>query len=146
MRDDKRNFRINMAIVLVLIVIVTVRSLVSGGSGVDFTLTEDSLSFSGPGEFEVSVEFKNLASVAFRENLELGDCITGGSEKGYTYGVWKNEEFGEYALHVLTKVQAYVILTEADGSTVVANFENARTTEDFSKNLIEYLQSMGYLV
>ena len=146
MKDNKRTFWINLAIVLVLIVFATVRSFVAGGPDVDFTLAEDSLSFSGPGEFAVSVEFKDLASITFRENLELGDCVTGGNEKGYTYGIWKNEEFGEYTLHILSKVQAYIILTETDGSTVVVNIENARTTKDFSKNLIEYLQSMGYLI
>ena len=146
MRDDKKTLWINLAIVLVLIVVVTVRSLVSGGSDVDFTLAEDGLSFRGPGEFAVSVAFKDLTSIAFRENLELGVCIDGGSEKGYTYGIWKNGEFGEYTLHVLTKVQAYMILTETDGSTVVVNFENAQTTEAFSQNLIEHLQNMGYLI
>ena len=146
MKDNKRTFWINLAIVLVLIVFATVRSFVAGGPDVDFTLAEDSLSFSGPGEFAVSVAFKDLTSIAFRENLELGVCIDGGSEKGYTYGIWKNGEFGEYTLHVLTKVQAYMILTETDGSTVVVNFENAQTTEAFSQNLIEHLQNMGYLI
>lgn len=138
-------FWINLAIVLVLIVIVTVRSVAGGGPHVDFILDEESLSFNGPGEFKVFVEFEDLTSVEFRDSLDLGVCVSGGSDNGYTYGIWENEEFGEYTLHVLTKVDAYMILTEADGSTVVLNLENAQTTEAFSRNLIEHLQEKGYL-
>ena len=139
-------FWINLAIVLALIVVVTVRSTVGGGPDVDFILDEDSLSLSGPGEFTVSVEFKDLTSVEFRDSLDLGACISGGSNSGYTYGRWENEEFGEYALHVLTGVEAYMILTEADGSIVVLNLENAQTTEAFSQNLIGHLQEKGYFI
>lgn len=144
MRENKRMFWINLAIVLVLVVIVTVRSIAGGGSNVDFTLDEESLSLSGPGEFRVSVEFKDLTSVEFRDSLDLGVCMSGGSENGYTYGIWENEEFGEYTLHVLTKVEAYMILREADGDIVVLNLENAQTTEAFSQNLVEHLREMGY--
>lgn len=144
MRESKRMFWINLAIVLILVVIVTVRSIAGGGSKVDFTLDEESLSLSGPGEFTVSVEFKDLTSVEFRDRLDLGVCMSGGSENGYTYGIWENEEFGEYTLHVLTKVKAYMILTEADGGIVVLNLENAQTTEAFSQNLIGHLREKGY--
>ena len=144
MRENKRMFWINLAIVLVLVAVVTVRSAAGGGPDVDFILDEESISLSGPGEFTVSVEFKELTSVEFRDSLDLGVCINGGSEGGYTYGIWENEEFGEYTLHVLTKVEAYMILTEADGDIVVLNLENARTTEAFSQNLIGHLQEKGY--
>ena len=145
MKDAKKAFWVNLAIVLVLIAVVTIRSLVNGGSDVNFTLEADGLSLSGPGEFTVSVDFKDLTSIEFRDSLGLGDCVTGGSESGYTYGIWKNEEFGEYTLHVLTKVEAYMILTETNGSIVVLNIENAKTTEAFSQNLTEHLQELGYL-
>ena len=144
--NQKKALWINLIIVLALIAIVMIRSIRGGGSDVDFALSEDRLSISGPGEFTVSVEFSDVSSIAFRDSLDQGVCIDGGSEGSYTYGIWENEEFGQYALHVLTKVNAYIVLTEVDGDVIVFNIESDKTTEAFSESLTKHLQEMGYSV
>ena len=144
MKDTKRSFWLNTAIVLILIVGATLYSMFGGNSGSSLDMREDGITLSGPGEFTVSVEFADVASIEFREEFDRGNCIDGGSEKSYSYGTWENEEFGTYTLHVLTKVEACIVMTETDGDIVVFNIESADTTKAFTENLTEHFQTMGY--
>ena len=145
MRDIKKMFWINLVIVVGLIAIVTIRSVTGDGPGTDFVLSADGLTISGPDNFSASIEFKDVVSIEFREEFDRGRCITGGNEGKITYGIWENDEFGEYSLYVLTKVDACMILEGSGGDIIVFNIENAKNTQAFTENLIEYLQGKGYL-
>ena len=143
MRDGKKAFWINLVIILLLIAIVTIRSVMGGDSNTAFTLQEDRLTLSGPGDFMVSFEFVNVASLEFRETFDRGSCISGESGKTYSYGVWENAEFGQYTLHALTKVSACIVVTETDGGVNVFNVDNAKTTEEFASSLAEHLKNFS---
>lgn len=142
--DHKRAFWMNFIIVVALIAGVTFYQIFGGGSSASFTLEADHLSFCGPdpAEFTVTVLFEDIASIEFREELDQGSCVSGEAGKTYTYGIWENEEFGRYSLYRLTKVESCIVLTETDGDIIVFNIENAKTTEEFSKSLSEYLQEL----
>jgi hypothetical protein len=140
-RDSKKTFWINLVIVLALVVIVIIRSVVNGGSDAVFSLQEDRLTLGGPGDFTASFAFADVASLEFRENFDRGSCVSGESGKTYTYGVWENAEFGQYTLHVLTKVSDCIVVTQRDGSVIVFNVDSAQTTQEFADSLTEHLKS-----
>ena len=143
--DHKRAFWTNFIIVVALIAGVTFYQIFGGVSSASFTLESDHVSFYGPdpAEFTVTVLYEDIASIEFREEFDQGSCVSGEAGKNYTYGIWENEEFGQYSLYRLTKVESCIVLTETDGDIVVFNIENAKTTEEFSKTLSEYLQEFN---
>ena len=67
---------------------------------------------------------------------EKGTLVEGTENKRVLSGVYRNDEFGEYQLHVQTKLHCFIVVRNADGVTVF-NLESDETTKELHRYLNE---------
>lgn len=142
-QDKKRNWT-NLLFILAIIIVFSIYSMVHARQGVSYQLTGSAFALTGPEGFMAEINLNNVKSLEFRSEYTRGTCVTGNTNGGYSYGIWENEEFGEYQLCVLDKVPACVVITENNGTVTVFNFENTRTTMDFGNTLDKYMRENSY--
>lgn len=141
--DKKRNWT-NLLFILVIIIGFSIYSMAHTGQRSSYQLAGCALTLNGPEGFTVEIDLNDVKSIESRSEYIPGTCVTGNTSDGYSYGIWENEEFGEYQLCVLDKVPACVVIIEDNGTVTVFNFENTRTTIDFGNTLAKYRQENGY--
>lgn len=81
--------------------------------------------------------FSQLESVELFTGLEefdRGEQLSGETAKTVTSGQFRNDAYGEYELHVMNKLDNYIVARGADG-VLVFNYEADETT----KGIYEYI-------
>lgn len=63
-----------------------------------------------------------------------GTCLEGASEKGYRYGLWENEDWGQYTLCVKENAKKAIWVRQGD-EILVFNYEGDKPTESFYEAL-----------
>jgi len=72
------------------------------------------------------------------QTLDLGDYVSGVQAKGYKYGVWHNDELGEYKLCIYTNVDRYIVV-RTTSSVYLFNLERVDDTDNFFKAFTDLL-------
>ena len=108
--------------------------------GISVTLNDDelSLSFSSGESFEI--RYQDILSVEEAQDLDLGRYVSGIETKNHKFGIWQNNEFGEYNLCIYASVMHYIVVKTAE-VTFVLNFESVDATDSFYKAFVEFLQT-----
>jgi hypothetical protein len=86
------------------------------------------------------VEYADILSITLTDVFEKGTCVSGTSNKTYSFGTWKNYEFGDYSLCIKNKIRHYIIAKTSYG-VIVFNFESDNATDSFYTAIMELLQS-----
>lgn len=147
MSDIMKNSWKNLIFIIVLFAVFGVFWMLRGSEPVStFDVEDGRFVLHGPDDFTVTLELSDISSIETVSEFTPGDCIDGGSEGSYSYGIWENTEFGQYRLCILNNVSLWVVMTEKDGHITVLNFENDQTTEEFGRSFSEYLRQNGYLL
>jgi hypothetical protein len=86
------------------------------------------------------VEYADILSITRADVFEKGSCASGTSNKTYSFGSWRNYEFGDYSLYIKNNIQRYIIVKTTYG-VVVFNFESSDATDSFYTAIMELIQS-----
>jgi len=71
------------------------------------------------------------------DDLDAGTMVEGEEKKNTSSGRYRNDEFGEYTLHVYTDQAPYIVVRYGDGETLVFNQGRARLTDGIYEDLQE---------
>ena len=108
------------------------------------TLENETVALSGPEGSSFSVPYSAIASMELREAFEPGTAVDGGVKNHIRYGLWQNEEFGEYRLFASDKIGPVIVLRNAEGETLVYNYESDKTTRSHYESFLDFLRQQGY--
>ena len=81
-----------------------------------------------------------------RESFDPGTALDGGVKNRICYGLWHNEEFGDYHLFVSEKIDMVIVLQTARGEVLVFNYESEETTRRYFDSFTVFLTDEGYSV
>jgi hypothetical protein len=96
------------------------------------------LSYSSGDSFEIKLI--DITSVKEKRNLDLGKFVSGIETKKYNFGVWKNDEFGEYNLCIYSNVEKYIVV-ETTTNIFVFNIESDDATDSFYQAFTDLLKT-----
>ena len=108
------------------------------------TLTDETVTLTGPDDSSYSVPFAKIASMELREDFEPGEVVDGGVKNHIRYGQWHNGEFGDYRLFVSDKIAPVIVLRTVDGEVLVYNYESEKTTRSHFETFPAFLIDQGY--
>jgi len=116
-----------------LLISIFIYVMLQKTEGISVSVKDDdlSLSYSSADSFDIS--YKDILSVEETQNLDLGKYISGIDTKNYQFGVWENDEFGEYKLCVYAQVGQYIVM-KTSKDVYVLNFESIDATDSFYKS------------
>lgn len=78
--------------------------------------------------------FENITSMELREISDYGSWVRGMDTDNTRYGLWHNDEFGDYHLYMQKSIPLCIILHTNDGITVL-NLES----EDVTRQLYDQI-------
>jgi len=67
---------------------------------------------------------------------DYGACVDGETSKGFSYGLWQNDEWGTYSLCVKNSVEKAVFISQS-GKALVFNYEGIASTESFYNAMLQ---------
>lgn len=92
---------------------------------------------SGVGHEIVYKEVSDIRLISLPE--DYGECLLGDCRKGFSYGTWRNSEYGVYSLCVRDSASQAICLRQ-DENTFIFNFEGDTSTESFYQALLEKIR------
>ena len=126
-----------LAAVLILSFIPGV-SFFSGSNSAMISFEEDGISFQYPDDSSEYVAYDAITGIELLDKFSYGSCISGGTEKSCSYGLWENDELGEYHLCCNDKLTMAIKIT-TDSGIYVMNYESDDVTQQIYSNLLQPL-------
>lgn len=128
-----------LSILLLLVVIVVVSLWRSNGkNAMQMQWREDSVSFTDPEGEEFSLAYADITSTEYVQSWDRGDCLDGGSNSFYHYGLWHNDAVGDYHLYASTSCDS-CILFRYDGGYLAVSYESDETTHALYESILPLL-------
>ena len=103
------------------------------------SLGDETVTLSGPEESSFSVPFSSIASMELRESFSPGAAVDGGVKNHIRYGLWHNDEWGDYQLFSSEKIEPVIVLYTEEGDVLVYNYESDKTTRSHYETFTDYL-------
>lgn len=117
-----------------------------GSNTLLLSLEGEAVTLTGPEDSSFSVPYSKIASMELREDFEPGIAVSGGLKNHIRYGLWHNEELGDYQLFASDKIDVVILLRTTEGEALVFNYESADTTRNFFETYSAFLAEQGYTV
>ena len=127
-------------VIFCIVMVVIILMFFQGNRTVSPVIEEETFAVTGLEETGIQFRYEELDSIEMRKGLadfDLGEKIEGSELRKCICGKYKNSEFGEYQLYIVTNVTRYLVLELNDGTTVVFNADNEETTEAMYNFLTE---------
>ena len=115
-----------------------------GSNTLLLSLEGEAVTLTGPEDSSFSVPYSKIASMELREDFEPGSSVNGGLKNRIRYGLWHNEELGDYQLFASDKIDVVILLRTTEGEALVFNYESADTTRNFFETHSAFLVEQGY--
>ena len=103
------------------------------------SLGDETVTLSGPENSSFSVPFSSIASMELRESFSPGAAVDGGVKNRIRYGLWHNDEWGDYQLFSSEKIEPVIVLYTEEGDVLVYNYESDKTTRSHFETFTDYL-------
>ena len=103
------------------------------------SLGDETVTLSGPENSSFSVPFSSIASMELRESFSPGAAVDGGVKNHIRYGLWHNDEWGDYQLFTSEKIGPVIVLYTEEGDVLVYNYESDKTTRSHYETFTDYL-------
>ena len=103
------------------------------------SLGDETVTLSGPENSSSSVPFSSIASMELRESFFPGAAVDGGVKNHIRYGLWHNDEWGDYQLFTSEKIEPVIVLYTEEGDVLVYNYESDKTTRSHYETFTDYL-------
>ena len=110
------------------------------------SLGDETVTLSGPENSSFSVPFSSIASMELRESFSPGAAVDGGVKNHIRYGLWHNDEWGDYQLFSSEKIEPVIVLYTEEGDVLVYNYESDKTTRSHYETFAVFLREQGYAV
>jgi hypothetical protein len=107
---------------------------------ISIAIKDDSIVLSYTSGESFEIKYKNILGVTERQDLDLGKFVSGTQTKKHLFGIWNNNEFGEYHLAVYSNVVKYIVI-ETSERIFVINFDSKDATDSFYKAFSELLRT-----
>lgn len=145
-RSATRNRNICIILCVIVILGAFLFNIGKEKNHVSLTVLEDQLVFSAPGDsgYYVRVPLDQICAVDTASGIHFGELIEGLETRYFRYGTWENTAFGTYTLCAAADISTCLIITTADGSVFVTNYESNDTTVIFADALKKLLVDEGY--
>ena len=118
----------NTIVLLLVLVVFTVGSWATGGTGVTPDFGADALTVSGPKKFSFTVDYDQIADLELVELATPGILLSGGENRSYFWGSWEHETWGPYTLCASKKADTAIRLTTREGEFLVFSYQDDDTT------------------
>lgn len=141
-RYNRRMLLGNLLVLLVVFVVVTFL-LPNGRQRNLFTWEETQLRITFPDETSRSISYDSLDAIVLVETPNFGVCLSGEDGGNYRYGLWKNDELGEYTLCAYRSFTRVIQLT-TESETYWISYESEQTTEGLYRSIVQTLTQEGY--
>jgi len=143
LKDTRRRNRNSMLICVAILVIITVVPLFNDSTPYSFSATDEFFSMMPPNDLDngVRIYYDDIISVYVEDTIDFGAPVTGSESKGYVYGTYKNDRWGEYTLCANREIDKVAVFETTKGF-VVTNIESGPTTEEFVRSVNESLEEL----
>jgi hypothetical protein len=85
----------------------------------------------------VFVAFSDMTRVQLVDSVDFGSMVDGEERKNTMSGLYENDAFGTYTLHVYTERSPYIVLSYGNGNTLVFNQKTAKQTRSLYESLLK---------
>ena len=92
---------------------------------------------------DVSIPFAEIQAISLIGMLERGEMVRGTSTRHIARGIWENDTYGEYTLCINERIDCCLVI-QADGQTLVYNYESSETMQGIYSMLVQALCDLGY--
>lgn len=110
-----------------------------GDTTVGISFGDDVMTLTAPRQYTVSVAYDDIRSLELTDSFDTGTALTGSESRRYAWGEWESPQYGRCTLCVSKKIDNAVVITTADGETILFNYESADTTQAIHQMLTELL-------
>lgn len=142
-RHNKRMLLMNLLVLLAIFVAVTF--IIPNGSHQNLFIWEDTqLRISCPDDSVHTVAYADITRMALVENADLGTCLSGDSSSNYCYGIWENDQLGEYVLCAYRSFSTVIQISTAEEDYWIS-YESAETTQGLYDSIVRTLCQEGYV-
>ncbi|MCC8066204.1 MAG: hypothetical protein LIO94_03760 [Clostridiales bacterium] len=135
-----RNYSILFLLIVVFGYLIFFRNSLS--ESVYIEPGEDSILINSYTEDEITVSYADITRITLTDEVDFGTLVEGSDDRRVRSGVWENEEWGEYYLFALKKVESDYLILETEEKVIVFNYESAEVTQTFYTSFQEYLEGL----
>lgn len=147
-KQEKRfrsHWKLNMLCAIVIIVAATVFFLRNDTGGEALSWDDQALTLTLSEEMVYTIPYADIVRVELREDADLGVCLSGSDTEKSRYGVWKNDQVGEYVLYVGRSVSPVIQISTAGEDYWIA-LESEDATTEFYRAFADMLEDGGYQI
>lgn len=141
--QQKRGFKLQI-IILIAVFLVPAFAIFRDAGASAFRWEQDRLILNYPDKSTCEMLFADVTAIEYREAFDFGTPVTGGTESKCKYGLWNNEELGDYQICCHVDIQSCIIFTTEDTHFVIS-FESPETTLELYESVRNTLIETGYL-
>lgn len=128
---------------LLIILVFTAFYMFRGDYSLQPSFSDGVFTLDGPQGLFYTARFEDIVSLRYEEDMDLGEALSGGKNYGYLYGEYRNDTIGEYLLCSMSKLHDYIVVTDADGSTLAFTADNAEATKNLYDAFLALLREKG---
>ncbi len=139
MAQVKRSRLITTIFVIIIFFFGTLFTLKGNYGSVSAQVNDTLLGVVGTYGDAIFVELNDVEDFWLADKLEKGVLIEGEETKNTCSGRYKNQEYGEYVLHIYSDNAPYIVIRYGEGNTLVFNQARERFTHDVYEDLKEAL-------
>lgn len=129
----RKIMKYTLLFVLIVFCVVGVL-LVTGDVKVD--LNDDKLYINASYWSDQSIDFEDIQSVTYTDDMEVGDRTNGLGSFKLQEGHFKNGKFGKYIRYCYRNCKSYIVI-QTNSDTFVINAENSSDTEKLYGEILE---------
>ena len=107
--------------------------------GISIGVNDNNLSFAHSSGDSFEINYQDILSVEETPDLDPGIHISGIKTEKSKFGIWENNEFGEYTLSINNNVERYIVVKTYE-RIFIFNLESLDATDNFYKSFTELLQ------
>lgn len=137
---------INIIVIVLVIIIATLFFVFNGKYVVTFKNDTANSAFVIKGHdsnFAFNIKYEDINGVYYYHEFEIGEEINKNSKQGLTWGVFRNEDFKEYKLIALDKVNEYIAIIDNSDSKYVFNYSSGDETKSLYSSIIDFLNKQN---
>lgn len=112
----------------------------------DITFSNNRITITGDETAKFSVPMEEIESCILRDDWSIGHAVKGGTTRKTSYGLWCNDEVGEYMLWVKPQLKRWVVIKTYADEYYVINAESNETTEELHAALHRSFLQLGLTV
>lgn len=131
-RQDIARLKRRQLIELLLLAVVLIAAFLfwrpQGTNLIQVDFEDTSIVITAPDGSARSILYQDIASVELELVKDYGTYVSGHTEGSCAYGIWSNEQWGNYFLYANTELKRCMVITGTDGAVTVVNFSSETMT------------------